>query len=173
MLINIIAFQLGWFACVLGGANGHPWLGAGFAGLVMLWHVFTCKQKPLEISLIAIALLIGLIFDTIPMHMHWLSFQTTPYWPNTITPVWMLGLWGMLATTLNISLAWLKKNWFLATALGAVSGPLAYLSGSKLGAIVILNMPAAMIYLAIGWGLAIPLLLKLTGSKTLGAAYVA
>ena len=29
MLANFILFQLGWFACVLGGAHDRPWLGAG------------------------------------------------------------------------------------------------------------------------------------------------
>ncbi len=27
LLLNFAAFQIGWFACVLGAANGFPWLG--------------------------------------------------------------------------------------------------------------------------------------------------
>jgi hypothetical protein len=27
LLVNFVAFQLGWFACVLGAAQGLPWLG--------------------------------------------------------------------------------------------------------------------------------------------------
>jgi hypothetical protein len=39
MLGNFVAFQTGWFACVLGAANGMPWLGVIVAVLVVGWHV--------------------------------------------------------------------------------------------------------------------------------------
>jgi hypothetical protein len=73
----------------------------------------------------------------------------------------MLALWAMLATTLNMSLAWLKPKPILSILLGAISGPLAYLGGARLGAMQIHNMQTSMIYLAAGWGLAMWLLFRL------------
>ena len=45
MLANFILFQIGWFACVPGGANDRPWLGAGIVlaivALAVGWAVLT------------------------------------------------------------------------------------------------------------------------------------
>ena len=33
MFANFLAFQIGWFACVLGGAHDLPWVGTALRSL--------------------------------------------------------------------------------------------------------------------------------------------
>ncbi len=166
VLINFVCFQISWFACVLGGAHNLAWYGVAVAGLNLILQLYMSKNRGLDFRLVLSALAIGLIFDAVPVQMGWISFNTMPYWSDALAPAWMLALWAMLATTLNISLAWLKPKPLLSILLGAISGPLAYWGGARLGAMQIVNMQASMIYLAIGWGFAMWLLFKLATCKS-------
>lgn len=165
MLANFAFFQISWFACVLGGASNLAWYGVGIALLNLILQIYISKNRQLDIRLVLSALALGLIFDAIPLHMGWISFADMPYWSDALAPAWMLALWAMLATTLNVSLAWLKPKPVLSVLLGAISGPLAYLGGAKLGAMQIHDMRASMIYLALGWGLALWSLFKLANGN--------
>jgi hypothetical protein len=78
-------------------------------------------------------------------------------WPSTL---WMAGLWVNLALTLDASMAWLRGRYALAAVAGAVSGPLAYAAGERLGAAVLgPSFGSAMLVVAVEWVVAMPLLL--------------
>jgi hypothetical protein len=162
MLINFALFQISWFACVLGGARNMPWYGVGVALFILILQISISKNRLLDIRLVVSALGLGVIFDAIPLHMGWITFPAMPYWSDALAPLWMLALWAMLASTLNMSLAWLKPKPILSILLGATSGPLAYLGGARLGAMQIHNMQSSMIYLALGWGFAMWFLFRLS-----------
>jgi len=70
-------------------------------------------------------------------------------------------MWALFATTINHSMAWLKNRYFLALLLGAVFGPLAFIAGESLGAVVFLDRTMALTLLAAGWAVLMPLLLLL------------
>jgi hypothetical protein len=65
----------------------------------------------------------------------------------------------IFATTLNVSLRWMKKRWTLAAGLGAVGGPLAYLAGAQLGAVTLTETSTALAAIGTVWALAMPVLL--------------
>ena len=67
-------------------------------------------------------------------------------------------MWMLFATTLNMSLRFLKGKPLLAATLGFVGGPLAYLGGAKLGGMIFVNDVAALATLAVGWGALMPVL---------------
>jgi hypothetical protein len=56
-------------------------------------------------------------------------------------------------------MAWLKQRWLLASLMGAVFGPLAFIAGEKLGAVQFIDRLMALLALAIGWAMLLPLLL--------------
>ncbi|CEN55676.1 DUF2878 domain-containing protein [Candidatus Methylopumilus turicensis] len=165
MLLNIIGFQIGWFSCVLGAANQRPWMGVFIACLVLSIHLAKSSDARFEFKFLITALIIGIIFDGIPQSLGWITFNPVSYWPNILPPPWMIMLWALFASTLNISLSWLQNKNIVAILIGAVAGPVSYWSGARLGALTLSNANAAMIYLAIGWGLIVPLLLKIAASK--------
>jgi hypothetical protein len=164
MVFNIIGFQIGWFACVLGAAYLAPWLGVFNALFILMLHCKRSKHKQAENNLLLLAALFGLVFDSLLLQLGWVSFEPVAYWPDALSPPWMIALWALFASTLNISLNWLKKYTLVACLLGAVSGPLCYWAGERLGALHLVNFNMAMVYLAVGWAIAVPLLLKVAST---------
>ena len=67
-------------------------------------------------------------------------------------------MWVLFATTLNLSLSFLKGRPLVAAAMGFVAGTLAYLGGAKLGGITFIDQTSALIALAVGWAVIMPLL---------------
>jgi len=165
MLLNILGFQIGWFACVLGGANQTPWLGVLISGLVILVHLLRTSERVFECKFFGVAVIIGIIFDGIPQSLGWIAFSPVTFWPEALPPPWMIMLWALFASTINISLSWLQNRKTLAMLIGAIAGPLSYWSGARLGALQLINPSAAIIYLSIGWGAIVPVLLKIAASK--------
>jgi len=162
MLINIIGFQVGWFACVLSATNHYPWWGVLVSSIIMVLHIARSNDSKAETRLIIAAMLIGLLFDSIPLALGWINFSQMSFWADYLPPVWMICLWGLLATTINTGLSWLKNKIWLAAIIGGLSGPISYWGGSRLGGLQILNINAALVYLTLGWALAVPLLLKIS-----------
>jgi len=60
---------------------------------------------------------------------------------------------------LNLSMGWLKGRPWLAAAFGAFGGPASYIAGQKLGGIIFVDYYIALVALAIGWAVFMPLLL--------------
>lgn len=157
---NIIAFQFGWFACVLGGAYGFPATGTAAGLIVVAVHFLRAYRPWNELRLALAAAAIGIVFDGMLVTLDWVRFSSGALAAGPV-PLWMTTLWMLFATTLNVSLAWLKGRWGLAALAGAAGGPLAYHGGAGLGAMEFVEPIAATAALAGGWALMMPLLFRL------------
>lgn len=160
LAINVAAFQAGWFTCVLGAAHGLPWIGVAAAAAVVAWHAFRAQRPARELTLIAAAIAVGAIFDSALATSRWVEFAPQAPAPDA-APYWILALWALFATTLNVSLGWMRGRPALAAALGLFAGPLAYWAGARLGALEIVKPAAALVALALGWAVILPLLIAL------------
>lgn len=158
VLRNIIAFQAGWFACVLGAAHGHELWGIAIAAVIVAWHFASATRPRAEIMLVAIAAAVGIAWESLLVALGWIEYPARSL-AIGLAPAWMVALWALFATTLNVSLSWLKPRLALAAALGAISGPAAYYGGDRLGALVLAYPVHALAALAIGWGMLTPVLL--------------
>ena len=157
-LVNFIGFQVGWFACVLGAANDKELLGMIIALGIVIYHVVNQGDSRKELKLVLAATVIGLLWETWVLNLNILRYPSHPealFW----APTWLIMMWALFATTINLSMGWLKDRWVLAVFMGAIFGPLAFVAGEKLGAVVFLDSTLSMITLAIGWALLMPLLL--------------
>jgi hypothetical protein len=157
VLLNIAAVQLGWFACVLGGANGLALAGTLTVMVVVGMHLALARRPGPEALLIAVAATIGLAWDSMLVALGLMSYPSGSFAPG-LAPHWIVAMWALFATSLNLSMAWLKGRPWLAALFGAVGGPLAYLSGERLGG---LEMPDPVLALgaqAVGWAVILPLL---------------
>ncbi|MGB5307045.1 MAG: DUF2878 domain-containing protein [Gammaproteobacteria bacterium] len=173
MIINALVFQAGWLCCVLAGANQLPWLGTLTALLIVACHVFHAMDPRKELALILIAGGIGAVWDSYLVYAGWLQYPSGILIEGT-APHWIVAMWLLFATTLNVSLKWLKQHLVLAGVLGAISGPAAYLAGWKLGGVLMPDPVIAMVALGIGWALFMPLLMTLANrfdGMTLQPAY--
>ncbi|MCB1773497.1 MAG: DUF2878 domain-containing protein [Gammaproteobacteria bacterium] len=160
-LLNFLMFQLGWFASVLMGAGDWHWLAPGVVLLILLVHLSTSADRAAEQKLMAYALAFGLVWENL------VSVSGLVIYPSgqpfgQLAPAWILAMWPLLAITLNVSLRWLKGRYLLAALFGAIGGPLAFLAGERLGAVVFPDTGLTMIVLAVGWATLFPLLMRLS-----------
>lgn len=155
--VNFFLFQAGWFACVLGAARGFPWQGALAALLIAAFIVLRSGHPRAELALAAAAAAAGFAFDSALALAGWVDFEGAVPAP-LLAPVWMVALWALFATTLNVSLRWLREWPALGVLFGAVGGPVAYYAGERLGALQFADPLLGLTAVAVGWALATPLL---------------
>lgn len=165
ILINIILFQIGWFACVLTAASSQPIFGAIISLVIIVSHILMSKQYKQELRIIIIAMMIGLFWDSLIVSAGWLTYQSGMV-VDFMAPYWIVLMWALFATTLNYSMSWMKQKLLLSAVFGAVAGPLAYFAGMKLGAVEFVNEVNALVALSIGWAIFTPLLLKIASDKS-------
>lgn len=163
MIINFIAFQVCWVACVWGGAQGYWWLGPVSVLAFAAWELARARNPMLDIKLLAAVIVIGFIIDSAYIQAGLLRYATPVPFAG-LAPVWIVAMWAGFALTLNHSLAWLKRNRWLAVAFGAGGGPLAYwIAGKAWDAVFFTDqrMVLALVVIAVVWAVATPLLLAL------------
>jgi hypothetical protein len=87
------------------------------------------------------------------------AFSPIPYLLSApFSSLWMVMLWVNLATTINVSMVWLRGRYGLAALSGSIGGPMAYYSGAKLGAMTRLPEPGGLLAVSIAWAISLPLL---------------
>ena len=165
-IINFIAFYIGWFACVGGAARGWLWLGPLVVGGLLTLHLIVAREPRREARLILAAGMLGWLVDTAQASADVFSFGNHSFAP-WLCPPWMVALWMNFATTLNSSMGWLSGRYLLGLMIGAISGPLSYYYGERLGAIEFHhNLALSLVAIAVSWGTALPLLLRLAAVLT-------
>lgn len=160
LLLNFGMFKIGWLSSVIGGAQQLPWLGPLAMLLVVAVHLFRAEQPEREFILVLACGFIGALFDSVLVISGWVTYPSGLL-VESMAPYWIISMWMLFATTLNVSLRWMRGRLVLALALGAIAGPLAYIGGSKLGGIVFLDRTAGLVALSVGWGLIMPVLVFL------------
>jgi hypothetical protein len=160
LAINFIGFQIGWFACVIGAANGYPLLATAIASLIIVLHLCRANNVYSELSVIISAVVIGISWESLLLASDWLAYASSGS-ASSFAPIWLIAMWALFATTINLSMAWLKQRWLLASFMGSVFGPLAFIAGEKLGAVQFIDRSSALFALALGWASLMPLLLWL------------
>ena len=162
MLQNFILFQAGWFACVLGGASAeYMWAGTVVAAVIVAVHLARATNLRSEALLVLLTAAVGTAWDSGLMMAGLYTFHNGAVVSGLI-PVWMIAMWLLFATTLNVSMTWMKGRYLLAAIFGAIGGPVAYYAGHRLGAVDFNNTSMTMIAVAVGWSIIMPTLMLLT-----------
>jgi|GEM_PF-14784 len=165
--ISLIGYQLAWFTTVISAAHGLIWPGVVIVTLYASQQLLRSVDRKAELALVAMAVMLGLILDTLLLRMGLISYS--PAWPlPTLAPVWILALWIAFSLTFTQSLRYLQTRPLMATLLGSIGGPLAYLGAASGWHVVSFSQPIwlPLLWLAIGWGLATPLLGRLARSAS-------
>jgi len=155
-LFNIIGFQLGWWACVLGVQNGYAYLGPLVMFIYLVIHLVLTGSNRSEMIFIVIVGSLGALVDTAFLQSSLITYQGLTF--TFLAPLWIIAMWVGFSATLNHSLAWLDGKWFFAFLLGAIFGPLSYLAGLKFGAVDFHVSLITMTILSAVWGATVPFL---------------
>lgn len=156
---NILLYQGAWFAAVFGAAYGHPSLGLAAALAAVAVHLVTAPRPERELALIGIAVATGLLFETLLVASGWVRMPPGSLFAQ-VTPLWMVALWAAFATTLNVGLRSLRHRYGLCALLAGIGAPLAYHAGARLGALEWIDALPALAAIALGWAVAMPLLMR-------------
>ena len=141
-IVNAVAFQLCWFACVLGGSL---W-AAGAVALFLMWHSQVVKIH--EWRFIIAGTVAGFSIDSLWYSLGFIQF---PNYNLAVIPAWLMLLWLAFNCTLHHSLLTLFQRPWLIALLSAIAAPFSYYAGSVMGAIEL--SPFGLIAVGLGWGI--------------------
>ena len=161
LLLNLVIFDIAWFSSVVGGAREMPWLGPLAVLAALMIHFRAARNLTEEVLLILSCAITGAVFDSFLVASGWVTYKAGLF-SDHLAPYWIITMWMLFATTLNVSMRWLRGKPWLAALFGAVGGPISYLTGEGLVGIVLSNQPAAVAALAIGWAIMMPMLMWLS-----------
>ena len=162
-LLVAIIFQIGWFACVFGGANTVELPIALAVAVTLLACNLWLKRQELaqEIRLVLSVTLIGFFIETINLATGVFTLTHSGSYP-WLCPAWFLLLWALFATLLRGPFNWLAGRYWLSALLGAIFAAPNYFAGARLGAVTFnANLVFSFALLAIVWALAMPLMIWL------------
>jgi hypothetical protein len=141
-IVNAVAFQLCWFACVLGGSL---W-AAGAVALFLMWHSQVVKIH--EWRFIIAGTVAGFSIDSLWYSLGFIQF---PNYNLAVIPAWLMLLWLAFNCTLQHSLlTFFQRPWLIAL-ISAIAAPFSYYAGSVMGAIEL--SPFGLIAVGLGWGI--------------------
>ena len=115
-----------------------------------------------------LGLLLGASMESVWIRNGWITYAST--WRMLPVPAWILGLWAGFALTVLPLFGYLRHRTWLAVAVGGVGGPLAYAAAEHGWHAVLVTEPVwrGWCAIAVGWGVALPLLVAL-GHRGRGA----
>ncbi len=160
-LLNFALFQVGWFFCVVGAAEGWPWLGALAAWPIVALAFWGAPDKKRLATFLGALVVFGFVTDTV------LELAGIVRYPEggrlasaPVAPLWILTLWALFGTLFHRSLRWLLARPLLSIPLTLVGTPLSFWAGVRLEAVEIpWSLPVSLVVLGLAWALAMPLLL--------------
>lgn len=160
LLINFIAFQVAWFALVVGAARGWVWQGVMVAVLVMALHLLMSHRPLRELQLLLSVLVLGTVWDSALAATDVIRYSSGE-WVTGVAPIWIVALWGLFATTLNVGLKFLRHRYLLAAAFGAIGAPLSFMAGMRLQALQFPDVNLGLVCVGAGWAVLMPVLMWL------------
>jgi len=118
---------------------------------VVGWQCLHAPKPKQAFLLVLVATVAGGVLDQVMLNHQWVVY-TAHGWSDNVVPVWILALWVSFASTLNLSMRWLRVYPALAVLFGALGGPLAYFAAQTLGAVLLPQVPLSFVALGVAWG---------------------
>jgi hypothetical protein len=159
VLLNLTLFKAGWLAAIFAAAASVPILGTAAIAIAVAVHLVRSDAPRDEFLLLALAAFTGFVWESILVYAGFMQ-----YGPNAAlavtAPYWIVAMWVLFATTLNVGMRWLRKNLLVASVFGALGGPMSFLAGEKAGAVSFSDTSTALVLIGLGWAVILPLLVS-------------
>jgi hypothetical protein len=157
-LVNSGLFYIGWIYILKGVIEGNYNNGVLFTLCVIIMSIYRSPHRLFEATLIVSLAILGPLLDTLLAWYGILSYQGTFSCCPWLAPPWTWALWGLFATSINHSLAWVGRTWWLTVLVGAFGGTMSYVAVIKAGAAeYLVSQPVGISYLVLAWGIVLPL----------------
>ena len=158
VIINLAIFKAAWTAVVVSAAAGTPVIGVLAVAVAVGIHLWFSNNPQNETRLLLIAAAMGFAWESALVSAGLLQYSSGTLVPG-LAPYWIVSMWVLFATTLNVGMRWLRRGTPVAAIAGAVGGPMAFFAGSSIGAVEL--APAALAVISIGWAVMLPLLVRI------------
>ncbi len=162
VIANFVLFQVAWFACVIGAAEGDLAMPLGVTLAVLLVH-FACvaRDEPREWQLFAVVIVCGSALSALNVAIGSIAFPDGRFDVVGVPP-WIVALWALFAMLLLHSLRWLHGRPLIAGVCGAVGSPMSYAAAERLGAVEVHpDFLRGSLVLGATWSVAVPLFVGL------------
>lgn len=159
VLINISLFKAGWLAAVFSAAASVPVLGTLAIAVAVAVHLARSESRAGEIRLLALATAIGFSWESLLVATGLVQYGAASVIPGT-APYWIVAMWLLFATTLNVGMRWLRKSMIITAVFGAIGGPMSFLAGQKAGAVSFPDPAVSLAVIGLGWAVFLPLLVR-------------
>lgn len=149
-------FYVGWFACVFMARAQSDIFSLIFpaVGWFLMSKVYPLSARRLYI--LSGLTIVGLIFDS---GMGW--FGLIRFEPEALfAPLWLVSIWLLFASLLPLTKEAFGDRLLLSAFLGAIFGPLSYLSGEAFG-VLFFSHPSTVWIFSLFWALYFPAALLL------------
>jgi hypothetical protein len=160
LVLNVVLFQAAWFGCVIAAAHGAVFWGVAAVALAAGIHLALSVRPKLELQLLLVTAFIGLLWDSLVLDTGWIGYSSGLF-SRWLAPTWIVAMWVLFATTLNVSLRWLRGRPALSALFGLVGGPLAFYGGARLGAVHLLSPALGLAMQGAGWAVLTPALVRI------------
>ncbi len=127
--LNLIGYQSLWFLAIFTGNYSLLAFALGLAA-----HLWLSPERVKEVTMVMFCAVIGVTIDSVLTVSGVYVFDPQP----TLLPIpwWLLGIWLAFAATIRHGLRYFIARAPLALISAAIGAPFAYLSASRLGAVV-------------------------------------
>ncbi len=160
--LNLVFYQVGWLACVLGIAWNVQWIGFSIALSLVGLHLCLATDRSLQVKLGLTAAVLGLIVDSGQVWAGVFAFPRGSV-VDWLPPPCIALLWVQFATTIRYSMSWLSRRYLVCACFGLVGAPMAFFAGERLGAVEFLS-PRLVNFVILGvvWSFVVPSLVLLS-----------
>lgn len=163
VIVNLLAYYVGWLACVLGATSGRWQAGAAAGIALIVLHLAAVARPGTELRILLATTSIGYTVDSAQTAAGLLVFaagQPAPW----LAPVWIGVMWMLFSTTLRYGFHWLAGRYLRCSLFGLIGGPAAFWAGERLGAVAFNPVPGlSLALLAAVWAVLFPLLMAIAG----------
>lgn len=154
-VFSTIIFYVGWIIC-LKEASEPSYYGMLLVVGFLVFYFYNSVSRKADYLLLSLVLFIGPLSDSFYAQMGLFQYHSLHTLPAWLPPLWVFVLWGLFGANIQL-FYWLHHRLWLAMILGAVGGPLSYLSVVKLGAISLLQpLPLTLIAIGLMWAVFFP-----------------
>ncbi len=160
VIVNLVVFKATWTAIVISAAAGSPLIGVIAVAIAVGIHLWLSDNADAEIRLLLVAVALGFAWESLLVFSGLLEYSSGNWMPG-VAPYWIVAMWVLFATTLNVGMRWLRRNAMTASIAGAVGGPMAFFAGASLGAVELVSPAISLVCIGIGWAVLLPLLVQI------------
>jgi hypothetical protein len=149
-------FYFGWIVCLQEASTGHFFYGLLMVFAIVAYYLYHSSCRKADYLLLTLVIFIGPLSDILYSQLGLLHYHSPFYLFSWLPPLWVFLLWGLFGANIHL-FSWLSKRWWLCILLGALGGPMSYLSVLKLGGASLLK-PLPLAFIAIGgiWAIFFP-----------------